>query len=473
MLQKVIRNIVLLFVILFLSVLFSDTPVFGESDSYPKPSFTSKDLRISPFAFVYGDIANLDNVEDPYYAIDKLQDLPYIVCAEPGELSKDSKLVTDKLKPNTKLFGYVNLGPNNPEDSRQNWQIANLDAVKAEIDNIAESEWYGVFIDQFGYDFQETRDRQNEIVDYAHQKALRCFVNAWFPDDVMGSGIRPHNNPQGKPTHLQAGDYYLIESFLMSGSSYRGDLSYLDKFLKVKAYQDTLGINTVVLSYKRDNTSWTDTSDDITLSYILAQCLGYEGWWFGGLYGSTYFNHLNPLYDIGKVLQPLHHISETLYRTETEYYTIEYYADEVPHMIAFPKRLEDPIITIRHSIPDDYIDTNLFTFEEALATQKRLNDYGFTDVDKKILKEDGIFSNSSRSALNQFIQANSFVYYSTQAKDTLSGIEAINVLGETGELSFMNKTKFFFASKFKDLEETIDIMKDNLRNKAQEFFSLF
>lgn len=473
MLLQYVRKTVLLLIILLLTTSLTITPTLADNQSSQTQIFTPEKLKISPFAFVYGNIADLDNAGDPYYSIQKLQDFPYLVCAEPGELSENSKLVTDTIKENTKLFGYVNLGPNNPEDPLENWRLANLNEVKGYIDNIANSDWYGVFIDQFGYDFQETRQRQNEIVDYAHQKGLKCFVNAWFPDDVMGSDIHPDNNPQGEPTHLQAGDYYLIESFLMSGSFYRGGLSYMDKFLKVKKYQDSLGINAVVLSYKWDDTSWEDSVDDITLSYLLSQCLGYEGWWFGGWNGQADYWHLNPKYDIGKLLKPLHHLSETVYRAETEFYTLEYYADDIPHLIAFPKRNQDSIITIRHPVPDDYLDINLLTVEETLSIQKKLNAYGFTDYHKRRLKEDSIFNDPSRSALNQFLYTNNFVYYSTKAKDTLSGNEAINALAETGELGFKDKTKIFIASKFIELGEIMGNIKEKLHSKTKVLFSQF
>jgi hypothetical protein len=80
----------------------------------------------------------------------------------------------------------------------------------------------------------------------------------------------------------------------MSDSLYRGGISYLDKLLKVKKYHDNLGVNMVVLSYKRENTPWNQASADIQLSYILAQYLGYQGWWFGGWNGRADYWYLNP-----------------------------------------------------------------------------------------------------------------------------------------------------------------------------------
>lgn len=212
----------------------------------------------------------------------ELRTLPDIICAEPGELSYAAKRVADFLKPNTRLFGYVNLGPDNPYDPEHLWQPADLGQVKNAIDRIADNGWYGVFIDQYGYDFKETRVRQNAVVDYAHSRNLKCLVNAWLPDDALGSVINPPNNPLGVPSHLGQGDFYLIESFLQSDSAGRGGKAYIEKYLKVAEYQKSLGVETVVISYKRQGISWLDSLEDIRLSYVLAQLLDFRGWWFGG-----------------------------------------------------------------------------------------------------------------------------------------------------------------------------------------------
>ena len=89
-----------------------------------------------------------------------------MVCAEPGHLNQKEILVSDAIKATVKIFGYVNMGEK---------PLISLSKIKKEIDNISSSGWYGVFIDQFGYDFGETRERQNAIVDYAHQKGSKML----------------------------------------------------------------------------------------------------------------------------------------------------------------------------------------------------------------------------------------------------------------------------------------------------------
>jgi hypothetical protein len=265
-----------------------------------------------------------------------LKNLPYIVTAQPAELSYSSKMVSEYIRDNTKLFGYVNLGPNNPTEDISLWQMADLNVVKSQIDNIANAGWYGVFIDQFGYDWNETRTRQNEIVDYAHSKGLKLIVNAWFPADVFDAQVNV-SNPAGTPTHLDSNDWYLIESFYTDGTSYRADESYINKYITAMQYHQNTGIKITTLSYKISSQDWSQASDDIRTAYILAQCLDFDGWWFSKsenndnlLYGK------DPTIDLGTFTQYLTYDSGTKYIAITDKYTIEYYADLVPSINLIP-----------------------------------------------------------------------------------------------------------------------------------------
>lgn len=301
--------------------------------------FTLGVNKLTPTAFVYSSISNINNLDDPFYSMSLLKEFPYIITMRPDEMSYKSKRVAEFIKTKTKIFGYVNLGPDNPTADKSQWQQADLNKVKAEIDSIANAGWYGVFVDQFGYDYNETRERQNIIVDYIHSKGLRCMANAWFVDDALGAKVDSIANPKGIPSHLNSMDWYLVESFFTDGSSYRGDTSYIEKYLKVKQYRDNMKINVAALSYKRDDITWQQAANDIKTSYILAQCLGFNGWWFGKtdnsdnlLYGK------DPNVNLGAIIKPLKLVTGNKYVAETEKYKIEYYAQKVPVLKLTPKK---------------------------------------------------------------------------------------------------------------------------------------
>gem|GEM_PF-5471739 len=316
------------------------TKAESTTNDYFNSGFNSGSNKLSPTAFLYSNVSNINNSHDPFYSMSVLKNFKYIITTKPTEMSFKSKRVIEVIKTETKVYGYVNLGPNNPYDSKNKWQQSNLSKVKEEIDSIAVAGWYGVFIDQFGYDWSETRKRQNIIVDYIHKKGLVVMVNAWFVDDALGSIKNETANPNGVSSHLNSKDWFLVESFFTDGSSYRGDPNYIEKFLKIKQYKDSMKINVATLSYKRKSTSWGQAKNDIKISYVLAQCLGFNGWWFGKTENSDNLLYGNaPGFDLGTVTKPLEHVSGIKYVSETENYLVEYYARSVPvlKLIAKPE----------------------------------------------------------------------------------------------------------------------------------------
>lgn len=70
----------------------------------------------------------------------------------------------------------------------------------------------GIFFDEAGYDFGNSRKRQNQAFAAAHHHELKVFANAYDPDDLFSSHTDRHN-PGGAPCGLRKGDIYLYESF--------------------------------------------------------------------------------------------------------------------------------------------------------------------------------------------------------------------------------------------------------------------
>lgn len=146
-----------------------------------------------------------------------------------------------ELNPKLKIYGYINIGV-----SSDNYSIAELEE---KIDN-----WYdtgyinGIFVDEAGYDFEVTRDRQNAIIDYIHGKGLKVFINGWNPDDIFSSDVVATYNPTGTETTINPGDIYLDEDFLIDSDSYSANDNYklgydfYEKTQKVLEYRRTLGI---------------------------------------------------------------------------------------------------------------------------------------------------------------------------------------------------------------------------------------
>ena len=278
--------------------------------------------------FIYSDVAKIDSKWDPFYSMAVLNNFENIVTSRPDQISYNAKKVMDTVKSNANVFGYINLGPNNPGSSKKNWDMANLDELKSQIDGIADSGWHGVFIDQFGYDWGETRERQNIIIDYAHDRGLSVMANAWVPEDVLGSEVDKRANPEGLASHLNSNDWSLIESFYTDGNSYRADSSYIEKYLKAKEYSEQTGVKISTLSYKRDSKTWDQSKSDIETSFVLSHVLGFDGWWFARWDNSNKFLYgKEPDLDLGAVIKPLGLESKDKYVAETENYIIEYFSN--------------------------------------------------------------------------------------------------------------------------------------------------
>src|SRR5439155_18712824 len=75
-----------------------------------------------------------------------------------------------------------------------------------------------VFLDEAGYDFGVTRERQNAAIAVAHARGLSACLNAFRPADVFGAAHMPLNaagggNPEGRRPEISADDAVLLESF--------------------------------------------------------------------------------------------------------------------------------------------------------------------------------------------------------------------------------------------------------------------
>ncbi|HSV66526.1 MAG TPA: hypothetical protein VLJ59_11545 [Mycobacteriales bacterium] len=84
----------------------------------------------------------------------------------------------------TQFFGYVPLGPAGPGLPRYT-----MDQIRARV---AAWKWMGVdgiFFDTFGFEFGNTRQRQNLAVDAVHTAGLTVVANAWNPDDVFDGAL--------------------------------------------------------------------------------------------------------------------------------------------------------------------------------------------------------------------------------------------------------------------------------------------
>ena len=122
------------------------------------------------------------------------------------------------------LYGYIPLGVNTSnrsisvlETAIDDWSVLNVD---------------GIFLDEFGFDYEVDRARQIDVVNYLKSKALKYIANAWVwedfnvdhidnlpaewaDDDWRRTNFEDHN-PSNLVLPRDSSDGYLIENFCVS-----------------------------------------------------------------------------------------------------------------------------------------------------------------------------------------------------------------------------------------------------------------
>lgn len=123
--------------------------------------------------------------------------------------------------PETRIVGYVPIG------LHPDWAESNLDMdeLKRRVDQWSTIGAKGIFLDEFGYDYYVTRERQNEIVNYCHSKDLFVFANSWSLEYCFNNEPITIDwlnnfeaNPESLPSMLNKNDYYLFENLFFTVS---------------------------------------------------------------------------------------------------------------------------------------------------------------------------------------------------------------------------------------------------------------
>lgn len=183
-------------------------------------------------------------------------------------------IINDPLMANTKVFGYVN-------------SVLSLNEIQNKID-----QWYpmgvsGIFLDQFGYDYGLTREKQREIIWCVHEKGdgtLSAFVNAWNSDDVFSPAVHA-NNPGGLATRVDNRDIYLAESFAVINGAYddadtdaNNIKDWQDKAVKMVNYKTIYGTEMAAIA---TNGSGSFDQNKADYSYFATVLNDFDYWGYG------------------------------------------------------------------------------------------------------------------------------------------------------------------------------------------------
>ena len=212
----------------------------------------------------------------------------------------------------TKVFGYIDLGV-----STKN---LTLDSIGTCIQEWQASGADGIFLDDFGYDYDVSRIRQNAAVDSVHKYNLSVCANGWDPDDVFGDAVDPTYNPTGEPTHLNSNDVYLSESYQIQLGNYASETDWISKADKLRNYQQTIGFSI-----------WSITTTTSSVGYD--QNKFHYAWYSALLYGHQATGWGEPYFSASN--------SEAPYRTRPTVNSGTFFGNEIYHESALHYRYTD------------------------------------------------------------------------------------------------------------------------------------
>lgn len=143
------------------------------------------------------------------------------------------------ISPTTVIWGYIDTGV-----TTSNLPLATL---QTQIDEWIAMGAGGIFCDTFGYDYHNTRSRQNSILSYIHSKGVGAIMNVWNADDALSSAVDITYNPSGTATVAGSSDVLLLESWVCNSDSYASPYYATISDVKTRgdkavAYRNSLGI---------------------------------------------------------------------------------------------------------------------------------------------------------------------------------------------------------------------------------------
>lgn len=203
--------------------------------------------------------------------------------------------------PHIKTFGYIPIGGSNGAN-------LSIDEIKIRVDQWDTLNIKGIFLDEYGYDFYVTRDRQNEIINYCRTTDKFIFANSWSMEYIFSNNNviidwleNFEGNPNLLPCLLNEYDYVLFEVNTWKIDGNQADAwdthRCYDYYSEPKpeynniSYYQQYKTKGIVLDCIMQADHLTDTEiNKMTLSIMLSKIFGCHGIAFGDEnWGSTSF----------------------------------------------------------------------------------------------------------------------------------------------------------------------------------------
>ena len=259
----------------------------------------------------YGIPQNVNELFDPTQAGALFSRWDLVVFGQPmqnpadvnhaGAVATIAKI--HEFNPRARVFGYVSVavanGAGTPLTDQQildqvdAWQVMGVD---------------GMLLDEFGFDYDVPRVRQNMVLDYVHNqdvagtenRRMVALVNAWVQADAFAPSkaaalvVDPfivqadHDqfNPSNIPSTAKPGDYTLLETWVVNTDFAAYDPNHVagvfnirNRAAHARHYRDELGVKWLgasVVNY--GTTPSVDAQGYFDLTEAFAKVCGADGW---------------------------------------------------------------------------------------------------------------------------------------------------------------------------------------------------
>lgn len=197
----------------------------------------------TPTVLVYlGNLPRMNNANSNDDVALSLTKFDHVVIGDdaqnPNSLTHDNvKLIIEKAKAlkSVKFYGYLDAS------------IASetLSEIQTKINQWISLGVDGIYCDKIGYDYQVSRDRQNQILESIHQYSIPAFVNATNPDDIFSDIFHATLNINRAPASIEIGDIYHLNDFgVNTGTTekYVAAGTMFSKVNKLLDFRSSLGI---------------------------------------------------------------------------------------------------------------------------------------------------------------------------------------------------------------------------------------
>jgi hypothetical protein len=199
-----------------------------------------------------------------------------------------SRALIERLRLESKrpeILGYIALGDT---------QRLGIDDVVDRIEAWRQMGVDGIFLDEAGYDFGVTRERQNAAVRAAHARGMWACLNAFRPADVFDDAVVPVHprgggNPAGVAPALTARDAILLESFAVANGRPEPPGAMKQRALAALEGRRRLGTRIFAVAT-------ATRSEDLTLARY--------GWWSAALFGLDAYGWAAPNYSADTSVLP-------------------------------------------------------------------------------------------------------------------------------------------------------------------------